>query len=80
MESNTVEQIPDIHLLNVILVGDMNVGKTALMLRFADNEFKGNFKATVAIDFKCKKIQIGKIQVRLSVWDTVGQERFNTVT
>ena len=56
MESNTVEQIPDIHLLNVILVGDMSVGKTALMLRFADNEFKGNFKATVAIDFKHKKI------------------------
>ena len=32
-------------------VGDSGVGKSALMMRFADDSFKGSFMSTVGIDF-----------------------------
>jgi GTPase SAR1 family protein len=31
------------------------------MLRFAENEFKGIYNNTIGVDFKLKKISIGKI-------------------
>lgn len=34
----------------------------------------------MGIDFKEKKIMIGKKNIRLQIWDTAGQERFHTIT
>ena len=66
--------------LNVIVLGDSQVGKTALIDRFIDNTFNGVFSTTLGVDFKTKKIVIEESQVNLQIWDTSGQERFNTIT
>ena len=50
------------------------------MLKFADNLYIENYKATIGIDFKCKKIKINDLVVKLQVWDTAGQERFRTIS
>lgn len=35
---------------------------------------------TIGVDFKFKDYVINKKKVRLQIWDTSGQERFNTLT
>ena len=80
MESNSLQKVPHDHLFSIILIGDQMVGKTALMLKFADNQYIENYKATIGIDFKCKKINVNNTVVKLQVWDTAGQERFRTIS
>ena len=36
----------------VAVIGDTSVGKTNILLRYCDNDFKHNYAATIGIDFK----------------------------
>ena len=56
------------------------VGKSSLLLRFADNTFTGNYITTIGVDFKIRTIFINGERVKLQIWDTAGQERFRTIT
>ena len=57
----------------IILVGDVNVGKTALFWRFTEGEFMSQKETLVTtIDFKMKGIVINSKPVKLYVWDTAG--------
>ena len=43
----------DIHSVHkVVLIGDASVGKTSLLVRFADNIFNAAPLSTVGVDFK----------------------------
>ena len=66
--------------LNIIVLGDSQVGKSSLILRYTEDSFTGSFSSTLGIDFKTKTLKIGEFAVKLSIWDTSGQERFRTVT
>lgn len=56
------------------------VGKSSLLVRFADNTFSGNYITTIGVDFKIKTVTIDDKRVKLQIWDTAGQERFRTIT
>ena len=56
------------------------VGKSSLLLRFADNTFTGSYITTIGVDFKIKTVDINGERVKLQIWDTAGQERFRTIT
>jgi len=68
------------HLFKLLIIGDSGVGKSSLLLRFADNTFSGSYITTIGVDFKIRTIEIGGQQIKLQVWDTAGQERFRTIT
>ena len=68
------------HLLKLLLIGDSGVGKTCLVLRFADNTFSGSYITTIGVDFKIRTVNIDGEMVKLQIWDTAGQERFRTIT
>ncbi|XP_068680033.1 ras-related protein Rab-35-like [Montipora capricornis] len=68
------------HLFKLLIIGDSGVGKSSLLLRFADNMFSGNYITTIGVDFKIRKINVGGEMVKLQIWDTAGQERFRTIT
>ncbi len=68
------------YLIKILVIGDSGVGKTNMLLRFAENNFMTSHLSTIGIDFKIKTIAIGKHKVRLQIWDTAGQERFKTIT
>eukprot|EP01013_Petalomonas_cantuscygni_P038288 TRINITY_DN69367_c0_g1_i1.p2 TRINITY_DN69367_c0_g1~~TRINITY_DN69367_c0_g1_i1.p2 ORF type:complete len:204 (+),score=50.71 TRINITY_DN69367_c0_g1_i1:275-886(+) len=68
------------YLFKILLIGDTGVGKSCLLLRFADESWTEHYISTIGVDFKIKTIQLdGKI-LKLQIWDTAGQERFRTIT
>uniref|UniRef100_A0A7S3LSK1 Uncharacterized protein n=1 Tax=Palpitomonas bilix TaxID=652834 RepID=A0A7S3LSK1_9EUKA len=68
------------HLIKMMLIGDSGVGKSSLLVRFADGTFDSSGTPTIGIDFKLRTIDIDGKKVRLQLLDTAGQERFRTIT
>jgi len=66
--------------IKLLMIGDSGVGKTCLLLRYANDSFSPTFITTIGIDFKIKTIELGGKVVKLQIWDTAGQERFRTIT
>ncbi|CAI8017967.1 Ras-related protein SEC4, partial [Geodia barretti] len=67
-------------IYKILIIGDSNVGKTALLTRFVEGRFQSVFMSTVGIDYKNKVITLEEENVKLQIWDTAGQERFRTLT
>ena len=63
-----------------MIVGDSSVGKSCLLLRFADDQFNENYMTTIGVDFRFKTVNSGGRNIKLQIWDTAGQERFRTIT
>lgn len=68
------------YLFKILLVGESGIGKSCLLLRFADDSFTDVFISTIGVDFKIKTVDINSKCVKLQIWDTAGQERFRTIT
>lgn len=68
------------HLLKYVIVGDSSVGKSCLLLRFADDQFNENYMTTIGVDFRFKTVTSNNKNIKLQIWDTAGQERFRTIT
>jgi len=66
--------------IKLMMIGDQAVGKTALLVRYADSEFHEQLLPTIGIDFKNKTIELQGKKIRLQIWDTAGQERFRNIT
>ena len=65
--------------IKVVLVGSVSVGKTCLMMRYADGEFRDNYVNTIGVDFKYKQLQVDKYNFKVQIWDTAGQEKFRSI-
>lgn len=71
----------DIYKFKVIMLGNISVGKTAIMNRITENKFSSDYNCTVGVETKTKPIQIDKNTLaELQIWDTCGEERFKSVT
>jgi len=68
------------YLFKLLLIGDSGVGKSCLLLRFADDTYTESYISTIGVDFKIKTIKDEGKTIKLQIWDTAGQERFRTIT
>ena len=68
--------------LQVIVVGNGGVGKTSMIKRFCTGTFTGEYKKTIGVDFLQKKVFVPSQgeTVTMDLWDTAGQEEFDTLT
>jgi Ras-related protein Rab-1A len=68
------------YFFKILLIGDSGVGKSCLLLRFADDSWTDTHISTIGVDFKIKTLNIDGKTIKLQIWDTAGQERFRTIT
>ena len=68
-----------------MIIGDSGVGKSCLLIRFADDAFSESYITTIGVDFRFRTLTVDDTSVKLQIvmptqWDTAGQERFKTIT
>lgn len=63
----------------IIILGESNVGKSSLFLRYTEDRFKEAMANTIGINNNFKELVIDGHPVHLQMWDTAGQERFRSI-
>ena len=64
--------------LKLILVGDTNVGKSSFF-NILRNEDPMMTSSTVGVDFTSKLYNINNKKIKITMWDTGGQEKFECI-
>ena len=62
----------------LIFLGESNVGKTSLLLRYIDGVFENNIPI-LGFDLKYKYLIHDNKKIKLDIWNTVGLERFRGI-
>ena len=66
--------------IKVILIGESGTGKTSLINAAMGLKFKEHMESTTTNSFSSKKITIDNKDYILNLWDTIGQEKFRSLT
>lgn len=66
-------------LFKLILIGDSCVGKSSILMRLTENDFKEDYEVTVGVEFGSFLVQIEDKIIKLQIWDTAGQESFKSL-
>ena len=64
------------YILKLLTIGDQFVGKSSIINRYIDDKFNENITPTLAIDYKTKMIQKGENLIKISIYDTAGEEKY----
>jgi small GTP-binding protein len=65
----------------IVLLGDSGVGKSSLSLRFCQGRFPSFHEVTIGAAFLQQTVRLRDgSQLKLSIWDTGGQERFRSMS
>lgn len=62
--------------VKVGLIGDAQIGKTSLMVRYCDGSFDEDYIQTLGVNFLEKTIAIRNTELTFSIWDLGGQREF----
>ena len=68
------------YIFKIIVIGDSGVGKSSLTVRLSEDVFYKDYASTIAIDFRMFFMNFMDKKIRLQIWDTVGQERFQSLS
>src|SRR5258708_11166342 len=61
----------------IVLLGDVNVGKTSITNRYIYDTFDKHTTSTIGASYYRKTVDINYSQKILEIWDTTSSERFN---
>ena len=74
------EEVEEKESIKVILIGDAGVGKTNLINVASGRKFNENETSTLSASYVKKEININGEKYNISLWDTIGQEKFRSLT
>src|SRR5690349_21401662 len=63
----------------LVVVGDVNVGKSAIINCLLVQKFKDNYEASVGVDFFSKTVKFKGKSLKLQIWDSAGQEKYKSL-
>ncbi|KAK9478803.1 P-loop containing nucleoside triphosphate hydrolase protein [Lipomyces japonicus] len=63
-------------VLKVGMVGDAQIGKTSLMVKYVEGSFDEDYIQTLGVNFMEKTISIRNTEITFSIWDLGGQREF----
>ena len=63
-------------VVKVGMVGDSQIGKTSLMVKYVDGIFDEDYLQTLGVNFMEKTISIRNTEITFSIWDLGGQREF----
>ena len=78
IERNLVESELYDSSIKVIILGDSYVGKSSLINRLINNKFV-DLSSTLSIEYHTYIISINDYKIRMQLWDTAGQEKYNSI-
>ena len=58
------------YLFKYIIIGDPSVGKSNLLMKFANNKFTDEYQATIGVEFGAKNIEINHARIIQASWLT----------
>ena len=67
------------YFINILLLGDISVGKTSFIYNFIYDKFTMNEISSAELDLKTSDRIIEHKNIRVQLWDTVGQEKYKSV-
>lgn len=62
-----------------VVIGDPHAGKSSILHRLKFNEFQEKTNSTIGVDFVSKIFDIKNQNIKLQIWDTAGQEIYNSI-
>jgi len=63
-------------VLKVGMVGDAQIGKTSLMVKYVEGTFDEDYIQTLGVNFMEKSVSIRGTEITFSIWDLGGQREF----
>ena len=79
MEEHSTEKPKSSNKIKIIVLGSMEVGKTCLIAHYRTGKFLSQIPSTCGSSFvEMKKVIKGK-KYTLNLWDTAGQEKYNSL-
>lgn len=84
MEEGATEEQQSTTARNKIVVkmgmlGDAQVGKTSLMVKYVENTFDEDYIQTLGVNFMEKTISLRQNDITFSIWDLGGQKEFGSM-
>eukprot|EP00124_Ichthyophonus_hoferi_P002997 Ihof_evm3s233 gene=Ihof_evmTU3s233 len=63
-------------VVKVGMVGDSQIGKTSLMVKYVQGAFEEEYIQTLGVNFMEKTVKIRSTDITFSIWDLGGQREF----
>ena len=67
-------------IMKYIIIGDSCVGKSCIMSRYTDEDYKKDRLSTIGLEFKSKRHMFDGTEYNQQIWDTAGQEEYRSQT
>ena len=80
MEDQEPDKPKQKNVIKIIVVGSVTVGKTCLITHYQTGKLLSEIPSTFGSSFVQKKTIIIGIKYTLNLWDTAGQEKYNSLT
>lgn len=62
--------------LKIGLIGDAQIGKTSLMVKYVEGDYDEDYIQTLGVNFMERKVTIRNTEITFSIWDLGGQREF----